>query len=146
MRLVQKFEERASEKGFTSLVKEACKYAEELDTGLTLNYPNPSCSPRQAPDIEILGKKVKGYLRRTVTEKLQEEIESEQWHGRFLCARWQDEDLSMDECFAWLREWPSAPTHTITGVLELYKQLTPTRVYTKIKTGTSQGEITCRLC
>ena len=26
MRLVQKFEERASEKGFTSLVKEACKY------------------------------------------------------------------------------------------------------------------------
>ena len=84
MRLVQKFEERASEKGFTSLVKEACKYAEELDTGLTLNYPNPSCSPRQAPDTEILGKKVKGYLRRTVTEKLQEEIESEQWHGRFL--------------------------------------------------------------
>ena len=124
----------------------ACKYAEELDTGLTLNYPNPSCSPRQAPDIEILGKKVKGYLWRTVTEKLQEEIESEQWHGRFLCARWQDEDLSMDECFAWLRKWPSAPTHTITGVLELYEQLTPTRVYTKIKTGNSQGEITCRRC
>ena len=64
------------------------------------------------------------------------------WDG----GRWQDEDLSMDECFAWLREWPSAPTHTITGVLELYEQLTPTRVYTKIKTGTSQGEITCRLC
>ncbi|XP_068707674.1 uncharacterized protein [Montipora foliosa] len=146
MRLVQKFEERASEKGSTSLVKEACKDAEELDTGFTLNYPNPSCSPRQAPDIEFLGKNVKGYLRRTVTEKLQEEIESEQWHGRFLCARWQDEDLSMDECFSWLREWPSAPTHTITGLLELYEQLTPTRVYTKIKTGTSQGEITCRLC
>ena len=35
MRLVQKFEERASEKGFTLLVKKACKYAEELDTGLT---------------------------------------------------------------------------------------------------------------
>ena len=30
-----------------------------------------------------------------MTEKLQEEIESEQWHGRFLCARWQDEDLSI---------------------------------------------------
>ncbi|XP_068708268.1 uncharacterized protein [Montipora foliosa] len=146
MRLVQKFEERASEKGFTSLVKEACKYAEELDTGLNLNYPNPSCSLRQAPDTDILGKKVKGYLRRTVTEKIQEEIESEQWHGRFLCAWWQDEDLSMDECFAWLRERPSAPTYTITGVLELYEQLTPTRVYPNIKTGTSQGEITCRLC
>ena len=48
-------------------------------------------------------------------EKLQEEIESKQWHGRFLCAWWQDEDLSMDECFAWLQEWPSAPIHTITG-------------------------------
>ena len=78
MRLVQKFEERASEKGFTLLVKEACRYAEELNTGLTLNYPYPSCSPRQAPDIEIQWMKVKGYLRSTVTEKLQKEIESEQ--------------------------------------------------------------------
>ncbi|PFX32789.1 Cofilin/actin-depolymerizing factor-like [Stylophora pistillata] len=145
MRLVQKFEERAIEKGFTSLIKEACKYTEELGTSLTLNYPNPSCSSHQAPNISISGKKVKGYLRKSVTEKLLEEVKCELWHRRFLCATWQDKDLSGDECFNWLRDWKSAPTHTITGLLELYEQLTPTRVYTKLKTGTSQGETTCKL-
>ena len=30
--------------------------------------------------------------------------------------------------------------------MELYEQLTPTKVYTAHKTGAAQGEITCRLC
>ena len=45
MRLVQKFEERASEKGFTSLVKEACKYAEEMDTGFDFELSEPAMQP-----------------------------------------------------------------------------------------------------
>ena len=30
--------------------------------------------------------------------------------------------------------------------MELYKQPTPTGVYTSYKTGTSQGDVTCRMC
>ena len=60
---------------------------------------------------------------------------------------WQDEDLCQDGCFAWLREWTSAPTHAITGVTELYEQITLTRVLTSYyKTGTTQGDATCRMC
>ena len=46
-----------------------------------------------------------------------------------------------------MTEWTSAPTHTIAGVMELYEQITPTRVYTSLKTKTTQGDvINCRLC
>ena len=39
MRAVQQFEEREVEKGHTSLMKEAHKFAEELGTSLSLEYP-----------------------------------------------------------------------------------------------------------
>ena len=61
-------------------------------------------------------------------------------------ARWQDSELNQSGCFAWLRDWTCAPTHTIAGVMELYEQLTPTKVYTVHKTGVEQGDVTCRLC
>ena len=43
MRIVREFEERSATLGYQSLVKEATKYAEELDLTIQLNYPNPSC-------------------------------------------------------------------------------------------------------
>ena len=50
-------------------------------------------------------------------------------------------------CFAWMREWPGAPTHTIAGITELYEQLTPAKLYSSQKTRTSQASDTmCRLC
>lgn len=42
MRTVRMFEERAVEKGHSSLLTEAHKYAEELEISLCLRYPNPS--------------------------------------------------------------------------------------------------------
>ena len=50
-------------------------------------------------------------------------------------------------CFAWLKNWDTAPTHTIAGMLELYEQLTPTKVYYARKTQTNRPNDTlCRLC
>ena len=49
-------------------------------------------------------------------------------------------------CFAWLRDWTCAPTRTIAGIIELYEQLTPPKVYTVHKTSAAQSDITCRLC
>ena len=145
MRAVQQVEERAVEKGHTSLMKEAHKFAEELGISLSLEYPQPSCWSVNDPETEIQGPKAKEHLKKADMEKLKEKIKEEKWHGRFLQARWQDSELNQSGCFAWLRDWTCAPTHTIAGVMELYEQLTPTKVYTVHKTGVEQGDVTCRL-
>ena len=50
-------------------------------------------------------------------------------------------------CFAWLKNWDTAPTHTIAGMLELYEQLTPTKVCYARKTQTNHRNDTLRrLC
>ena len=54
--------------------------------------------------------------------------------------------ISQDACFAWMKGWSSAPTHTVAGMIELYEQLLPTKVYTTQKTKTTLGDASCRLC
>ena len=40
-----------------------------------------------------------------------------------------------------------APTHCTAGIMEFYEQLTPTKVYLAITTGTTDKQnITCRMC
>ena len=131
MRAAQQFEEREVEKGHTSLMKE---------------YPQPSCRSLSDPETEIKGPKVKEHLKKADMEELKEKIKEKKWHGRFLQARWQDSELNQRGFFAWLRDWTCAPTHTIAGVVELYEQLAPTKVYTVHKTGAEQGDVTCSLC
>ena len=98
------------------------------------------------PETEIKGPKIKEHFKKVDIEKLKEKIKEDKWHGRFLQARWQDSELNQIGCFAWLYDWTCAPTHTIAGVVELYEQLTLTKVYTVHKTGAEQGNVTCRLC
>ena len=78
--------------------------------------------------------------------KLQETIKPENWHGQLFTTRWKDEELSQDACIAWMKEWSSAPTHTLAGMIELYEQLLLTKVYTTQKTKTTQGDVSCSLC
>ncbi|XP_068737747.1 uncharacterized protein [Montipora capricornis] len=146
IRTVQMFEERAVEKGHSSLLTEAHKYAEELEISLSLRYPNPSITLARRPEVEVEGMKIKELLKRAMIDKLQETIKAENWHGRLLTSRWKDEELSQDACFAWMKDWSSAPTHTVAGMIELYEQLLPTKVYTTQKTKTTQGDVSCRLC
>ena len=43
--------------------------------------------------------------------------------------------------------WQHAPTHTIAGMMELYEQMLPTKVYSYHKIGTTPAnDTTCRLC
>ena len=65
---------------------------------------------------------------------------------RLLQAPRQDRAQSQSRCFAWLQNWTCTPTHTIARVMKLYEQLTPTKVYTVPKTGTTQGDISSRMC
>ncbi|XP_068704887.1 uncharacterized protein [Montipora foliosa] len=146
IRTVQMFEERAVETGHSSLLTEAHKYAEELEISLSLRYANPSITLARRPEVEVEGTKIKEFLKRAMIDKLQETIKAENWHGRLLTSRWKDEELSQDACFAWMKDWSSAPTHTVAGMIELYEQLLPTKVYTTQKTKTTQGDVSCRLC
>ncbi|XP_031572645.1 uncharacterized protein LOC116306701 isoform X1 [Actinia tenebrosa] len=45
-----------------------------------------------------------------------------------------------------MKDWTTAPTHTVAGMMELYEQLLTTKVYTSHKTKTTQGDVSCRLC
>ena len=60
-------------------------------------------------------------------DKLQETVKSENWHGQLFTSRWKDEELSQDTCFAWMKDWPSATTHTVASMIELYEQPKKTR-------------------
>ena len=74
IRAVQQLKERVVEKGQTSLMKEAHKFAEEQDTSLSLEYPEPTCRSVCDPATEIIGPKEKEHLKRVAMEKLKEKI------------------------------------------------------------------------
>ena len=80
-------------------------------------------------------------------DPMKEKVEDQRWQGRLLWTSWEDGQLSEHGCFAWLSAWACAPTHTSTGVIKLYEQLLPTRVYAAYKTSTlDQLNTMCRMC
>ena len=62
MSTVRAFEEKAEKKGFSSLVKDAHKFAEELGTTLTLEPAESSCSSQSNPEKKITGYHVKLHV------------------------------------------------------------------------------------
>ena len=56
MKVVREFEERATQSGHHSLIKDAVKYAKELDLDLKLSELNPTC--RTADGNEVSGKQI----------------------------------------------------------------------------------------
>ena len=110
MRTVQQFEERSAEKGFSSLIKDANTFAEELGITLKLNNSEPSCSPLEAPVMKIKGQQIKKHLKKAVNEKFAKKVEDQLWQGNLLRSRWQDDLLIHEGCFAWLSNRTCAPT------------------------------------
>ena len=58
-------------------MKKAYNFAEELDTSLSLEYPEPSRRFVSNPQTAIIGPKVKKHLKKTDMEKLKENINEE---------------------------------------------------------------------
>ena len=67
---------------------------------LSLRYPNPSFTLARRPEVGVEGTKIKELLKCAMTDKLQETVKAENWHGRLFTSRWKDEELSQDACFA----------------------------------------------
>ena len=131
MEVVREFEEHAMTSGHQSLVKEAAKYAEEVNITLQLDILNPVC-------VTTEGKVVTAARAGTLLKKSQELQFSEitkdkKWQGKLFRIRWEDESLSINNCFARLKGWATCPTYTIAVLYELYEQLLPTKLYTEEK-------------
>ena len=122
-------------------MKEAGKFAEELGVSLHLSYPNLKLYDEEGK--EVPKEKIKDKLKQRVRGQYAEKTRGERWQGKLLTSRWDDEDLSRQECFAWMT-WQCAP---IAGLMELYEQMLPTKVYSYHKIGTTPAnDTTCRLC
>jgi len=123
MSLVRAFEENAAHQGHQSLVKEVRTFAEELGITLDPRFPHPKCRDN-TDGTGVPGDKIKRHLKKAALERRKTEVMGKRWHGKLLRARWEEGQLNQRGCFAWLKYWDTAPTHTIAGMLELYEQLT----------------------
>jgi len=70
----------------------------------------------------------RGTTKKAALERRKTDVLGKRWQGKLIPARWEEDQLNQRRCFAWLTDWDTAPTHTIAGMLELYEQLTPTKV------------------
>ena len=128
------------------MTKEAGKYAEEYGLQLQLNHPDPVCVTEEGEVVP--GDKLKTRLRKLRESRMEGVVEEQKWQGKLITARKEDGDLNTEQCFWWLSEWRTCPTHvTIAGMFEIYEQLLPTRLYAIYKTQASPtSDPTCRLC
>ena len=79
-------------------MKNAVKYAEELELTLNLTHPQPSLDTDMG---EVPAKKIKAHLKKSQEEQLEEMVRDQKWKGRkLLRARWEDESLDKSGCFA----------------------------------------------
>ena len=144
--LVRAFKENAVHQGHQLLVKEARTFAEELGITLNLSFPHPKCRDN-IDGAHVPRDKIKSHLKKAALERRKTEVKEKRWQGKFLTARWEDDQLNQRGCFALLKNWDTAPTHTIAGMLETYEQLTLTKVYHARKTHINlPNDTLCRHC
>ena len=143
MGLVRRFEEKAERTGRRSLVKDAQKYAEELGMKLELRYPDPSGTTAENEKIEWC--KIGTWTEKALQNKHCEGVREQRWQGKLHTARWKDKDLD-GESFEWMKNWKTAPTHTISRISELYEQLLPRKLYNARKAKSSEEpDVRCRM-
>ena len=146
MSILRTFEENVAHKGHQSLGKEARMFAEELGITLDLSFPHPKCRDN-TEGVDVPRDIINSDLKKAALEQRKTEVKEKRWQGKFLTARWEDDQLNQRGCFALLKNWDTAPTHTIAGMLEIYEQLTPTKVYHARKTHINlPNDTLCRLC
>ena len=148
MSTVRAFEEKAEKKGFSSLVKHAHKFTEELGKTLTLEPAESSCSSQSNLEKKITGYHVKLQLKKAVCAGLENKVQDQKWQGRLVSSRCNDDQLSTRGALFCLAKRVELCTYPYgcrsNGVI---RKLLPTRVYLAYKTGTSdKNNIMCRMC
>ena len=146
MSAVRKFEQKAVQTGCHLIIKDAEKYASELQLSLTLQHSNTRVTTEDHD--EIGGKKFKTTLAKAQQKAYCGTLGEEKWREKLTKNRWQDLAVNSGGCFVWMNSWRSLPTHTVAAMQELYQQMLPTKLYHKRKTGKGSGtsNIICRMC
>ena len=140
-------------KGPISLPCQCCRTSPKRLESLQRNWGSPLTSVFQHPKCrdnrdgaDAPRDKIKRHLKKAAMGQRKTEVKEKKWQGKLLAARWEEDQLNQRGSFAWLKNWDTAPTRTIAGMLELYEQLTPTKVYYARNTQTNHPNDTlCRL-
>ena len=89
--MVRRFEEKSEASGRRSLVKDAKKYAGELDFHLNLVHPVPTGAKGDRNE-EIEGTNIGVWVKRAQQGKNADELRAERWQGKFVVQRWEDKE------------------------------------------------------
>ena len=96
MSLVREFEEKCERAGRRSLVKDAKKFALEMDITLDLAYPDPKALQTDSGE-ESHVKGVGRTLRAREEERSMREVREQRWQGKLFGERWDDNKVI--DCF-----------------------------------------------
>ena len=149
MECVRKFEKRRVEKGRSSVLTDASRFAEEdfdvvfeaLDNDFTVRYQ------KEGEDVSTSTKNVvKNVLKSNATSRLERSLCSSSWQGVILNTRKKDPDLNLNECFAWMTKWKDAPVNIINDFQSIFLQIVPTLTFAKFRTEPNITSTTCRVC
>ena len=67
-----------------------------------LNLPNPVAV---ADGKEVEAKKVKQAIYKARQQEIQSTVSEKRWQGKLIKNRWDDENVKLEGCFAWLSSW-----------------------------------------
>ena len=86
--------------GHQLLVKEAAKYAEELNITLLLDILNSLCVTTEGKVVTAA--RAGNLLKRSQEMHFLEIAKDKKWQGKLFRIRWDDDSLSITSCFAWI--------------------------------------------
>ena len=66
---------------------------------------------------------IKDKQKQRVRGQFAEKTRGERWQGNRLTSGWDDEDLSGQECFAWMKTWQRVLTQAFLRMRMAYKRL-----------------------
>ena len=146
LQAVRQFQVIKEKKGRRSILKDAKKYAVDMELQLEMG-DYPMLSLRSVKDRTYTATDVKGaknVLSRGRMVQVKKDIKQSTWQGNIIAHRMEDENVELPECFNWSVKWRSAPTYTICAINEIVQQLSRTRVREEMMGKTTDG--TCRIC
>ena len=147
--LVKEFERIRMKKGKSSILTDAVRYAAEdfgvkfepLENNFVVHYE------KEGETISTSNKEaVKDILKKKATERLVGELTSSTWQGVNFKTRYDDKEVDLGQCFAWLSRWRNAPVDLINNFQSIYLQTVPTLTFKKFRGDTTITSTTCRLC
>ena len=145
---VKDFDMDRMNKGKSSTIKDAIKYAKE-DFALTfLTVPGnfevkytKSGEDMTTSDVKV----VKELLNERESTNVINEIQKSTWQGLLLKSRYNDADL-IEGSFGWLTNWKDCPVQVVNDALSVYLQIVPTLTFVNYRSGNANGSTKCRLC